>query len=72
MNKDCFMSQKSQADIARNTSAALVPPKPKLFDITVRSGASRVSRRIRASPTRGYGVSMFAEAAMKHRSPDRA
>src|SRR3546814_9388908 len=28
-----------------NTSVPLVPPKPKLFDITVRSCASRVSRR---------------------------
>jgi hypothetical protein len=32
------------AQMLRNTSAAFVPPKPKLFDITVRSAASRVSR----------------------------
>ena len=48
-----------------NTSVALVPPKPKLFDMTVFSCASRISRRIGKPSARGSSVSMFAEAAMK-------
>lgn len=48
-----------------NTSVALVPPKPKLFDITVASLASCVCRRIGKSAARSSSVSMFAEPAMK-------
>ncbi len=50
----------------RNTRVALVPPKPKLFDITVASPAS--SRRAVStgmSPSSGSGVSTLAEAEMK-------
>ena len=47
-----------------NTSVAFLPPKPKLLDITVRSDASRVSRRMGTPSTRGSSVSMFADAAM--------
>ena len=58
-------SRRGAAQAARNTSDALVPPKPKLFDMTVRSGASRVSRRIGQPAARGSSASMFADAAMK-------
>src|SRR6185312_15070622 len=48
-----------------NTRLALVPPKPKLLDITVARRASRLSRRIGKPSARGSSASMLAEPAMK-------
>jgi mannose-6-phosphate isomerase-like protein (cupin superfamily) len=48
-----------------NTRLALVPPNPKLFDITVSSRASTASRRIGNPSARGSSDSMLADAAMK-------
>ncbi len=48
-----------------NTSAAFVPPKPKLFDITVFNCASWVSRTIGRPSTAGSSSPMLAEPAMK-------
>ncbi|CAD0318067.1 hypothetical protein CFBP498_14380 [Xanthomonas hortorum pv. vitians] len=48
-----------------NTNAPLVPPKPKLLDITVFKVASRVSRRIGKPSARGSSSSICAEPAMK-------
>ena len=48
-----------------NTSVAFVPPKPKLFDITLSNRASCVERRIGKPSARGSSVVMFAEPAMK-------
>ena len=44
---------------------ALVPPKPKLLDITVSSAASRLPRRIGKPSACGSSASMLAEPAMK-------
>ena len=49
----------------RSTRLALVPPKPKLLESTVRSGASRVVVTSGRSPTAGSGVSTLTEPAMK-------
>jgi hypothetical protein len=48
-----------------NTSVAFVPPKPKLFDITVSTCTSCVSRRIGKPSQRGSSASMFAEPDRK-------
>ncbi len=48
-----------------NTSVALVPPKPKLLDITRSSCASRLSRTIGKPSARSSSFSMLAEPAMK-------
>jgi len=48
-----------------NTSAAFVPPKPKLLDITVFSCAGCVSRTIGKPSTSGSSSPMLAEPAMK-------
>ncbi len=48
-----------------NTSAALVPPKPKLFDMTVFNCAFSVSRTIGKPSTAGSSSPMLAEPATK-------
>src|SRR3546814_5225590 len=48
-----------------NTSVPFVPPKPKLFDITVRNVASVVSRSTGKPSARGSSSVMLAEPAMK-------
>ena len=48
-----------------NTRLALVPPKPKLFDITVASCAGRLERTIGKPSARGSISSMLAEPATK-------
>ena len=48
-----------------NTRVALVPPKPKLLDITTSSCVSRLSRAIGKPSAFGSRVSMLAEPAMK-------
>src|SRR5258706_14838400 len=55
----------AQASIRWNTSEALVPPNPKLFDMTVASAA--LSMRLRtmgASDNSGSISSIFADSAM--------
>ncbi len=47
-----------------NTRLALVPPKPKLFDITVSSFALRDSCRMGEPSTRGSSWLMWAEPTM--------
>jgi hypothetical protein len=60
----CAESSSNQSS-ARNTNVPLVPPKPKLFDITVCNFASRLSRRIGKSSAFESSRSIFAEPAMK-------
>lgn len=48
-----------------STRLAFVPPKPKLFDSTWRSSASRVTVTSGMPSTAGSGVSTLAEPAMK-------
>ena len=58
-------AQRCRDHTLANTRLALVPPKPKLFDITALSLASRVSRRIGISRAPSSSSSMLAEPAMK-------
>ena len=48
-----------------NTSVLFVPPKPKLFDITVTNSAGRLSRTIGKPSARGSSSVMWAEPAAK-------
>src|SRR6185437_16966761 len=53
------------AQARASTRQPLVPPKPKLLDITVSSGRSRRSRTIGRSAKAGSSVSMLALSATK-------
>src|SRR5262249_1443968 len=57
--------EEHQASSRLNTTDAFVPPKPKEFDSTVLSCASRRSRTIGISANAGSMVSMFALSQMK-------
>lgn len=62
-------SGRTHSSKRRNTSVALVPPKPKLLDITTRRSTSSIrSRMIGKHSASGSRVSILAEAAINRLS----
>src|SRR5690606_31535447 len=65
LGRECAPTKGAYASQRRRTRLALVPPKPKLLDSTVRRSASRVSRTSGRSAASGSTLSTFTEPAMK-------